>query len=153
MASNKNLDTEVNLVPFISLLSVLICALLLSAVWVQMASLDVKQSVGSSGADIGKQISLWTRIDNKGSLKVSLKNSPRLKRSIRRKITSIRIPPVEGLVDYETFKTHVHLIKENVPDLKMGMVQPSAEVLYDDMIQVMDTLRSEEVVDLGVVPL
>ena len=43
----KNLNPEVNLVPFIDLLSVCICFLLVSAVWLQLGSLQIKQSLGT----------------------------------------------------------------------------------------------------------
>ena len=47
MARNKkSLDSELNLIAFISLLSVLICSLLLTAIWIQIGSMDVKQAVG-----------------------------------------------------------------------------------------------------------
>jgi len=42
----KSLDNEINLIAFISLLSVLICSLLLTAVWIQIGSLNIKQAVG-----------------------------------------------------------------------------------------------------------
>src|SRR5690348_2808591 len=43
----RSLDTEVNLVPFIDLLSMCICFLLMTAVWVQMQVVQVKQSKGT----------------------------------------------------------------------------------------------------------
>ena len=47
----KSLDFEINLTPFIDLFSVLICFLLLTAVWIQIGSMDVKQAVGGQTAD------------------------------------------------------------------------------------------------------
>src|SRR5690349_16878240 len=46
----RSLDAEINLVPFIDLLSVCICFLLMTAVWVQIGALQVKQSHGTAGA-------------------------------------------------------------------------------------------------------
>lgn len=40
----KNVDAQLNMVPFIDLLSVLISFLLMSAVWTQIARIEVKQS-------------------------------------------------------------------------------------------------------------
>ena len=44
----KSLDAEVNLVPFIDLLSMCICFLLMTAVWVEMGAVNVKQTVGTA---------------------------------------------------------------------------------------------------------
>src|SRR6185436_17948432 len=46
----RSLDAEINLVPFIDLLSMCICFLLMTAVWTQLASLEVKQANGTEGA-------------------------------------------------------------------------------------------------------
>ena len=53
----KSLDAEVNLVPFIDLLSMCICFLLVTAVWIQIGSLQVKQSHGSEAAALSRQAS------------------------------------------------------------------------------------------------
>src|SRR3954471_3297355 len=43
----RGLDAEINLVPFIDLLSMCICFLLMTAVWIQLGALEVKQSQGT----------------------------------------------------------------------------------------------------------
>ena len=51
--NKKHLDFELNLIPCIDLLSVCICFLLLTAVWLQVGSLSVKQAIGGqSAADV-----------------------------------------------------------------------------------------------------
>jgi biopolymer transport protein ExbD len=47
----KALDAELNLIPFIDLLIVNICFLLITAVWVQMARIKVSQKGKGSAAD------------------------------------------------------------------------------------------------------
>lgn len=46
----KSLNVDVNLVPFIDLLSTLICFLLIAAVWLQLGSVNVKQAYGTGGS-------------------------------------------------------------------------------------------------------
>ncbi len=46
----KSLDAEINLVPFIDLLSMCICFLLMTAVWMQVGAVQVKQSHGTDAA-------------------------------------------------------------------------------------------------------
>jgi len=43
-------STEIDLVAFISLLSVCICFLLLTTIWVQIGSMNVKQAIGGQAA-------------------------------------------------------------------------------------------------------
>src|ERR1700722_11140438 len=57
----KSLDAEINLVPFIDLLSMCICFLLMTAVWMEIGALNVKQLVGteaSSGSTASSEIDL-----------------------------------------------------------------------------------------------
>src|ERR1035441_8269205 len=43
----RSLDAEVNLVPFIDLLSMCICFLLMTAVWLELGSVPIKQLFGT----------------------------------------------------------------------------------------------------------
>ena len=47
----KSLDSELNLIPFIDLLIVNICFLLITAVWTQMARIKVSQKGKGSAAE------------------------------------------------------------------------------------------------------
>src|SRR6185503_16822504 len=51
----RSLDAEINLVPFIDLLSMCICFLLITAVWIQIGSVQVKQSRGTEAAAPAKE--------------------------------------------------------------------------------------------------
>lgn len=50
----KHLDFEINLIPCIDLLSVCICFLLLTAVWLNIGSMNVKQAIGQTTAETEK---------------------------------------------------------------------------------------------------
>jgi len=49
----KTLDAELNLIPFINVLAMCICFLLITAVWFQVTSVPVKQSHGTEGTVTG----------------------------------------------------------------------------------------------------
>jgi biopolymer transport protein ExbD len=49
-SGTKSVNAELNLVPFIDFLSVLISFLLVSAVWTQLARINVTQKSASGGA-------------------------------------------------------------------------------------------------------
>src|ERR1035437_3090059 len=48
--SRRSLDAEINLVPFIDLLSMCICFLLMTAVWMEIGAVNIKQLVGTEAA-------------------------------------------------------------------------------------------------------
>ena len=65
--SKKVLDFEVNLIPFIDLLSVSICFLLITAVWMNVGSMNVKQAVGGQAQeDTKRSPQVWVRMTAKG---------------------------------------------------------------------------------------
>jgi biopolymer transport protein ExbD len=74
----KSLDAEINLVSFIDLLSMCICFLLMTAVWLEVGSLQVKQSHGTEGAASTSQShEVELTVDTPSSLQFVIKKSGR----------------------------------------------------------------------------
>jgi biopolymer transport protein TolR len=70
----KHLDFEVNLIPFIDLLSTCICFLLLTAVWLNVGVLNVKQAVGGQPAsETAKKPTLWAAVGGTGEVAVEIR--------------------------------------------------------------------------------
>src|SRR5262245_9386922 len=70
----KNLDAEVNLVPFIDLLSMCISFLLLTAVWISVGAVQIKQSHGTEAAVQTKdQFEVSVRFETASKIFVELK--------------------------------------------------------------------------------
>ena len=46
----KEINSELNLTPFIDLLSTMVCFLLIAAVWLQVGAMEIKQSHGTEAA-------------------------------------------------------------------------------------------------------
>ena len=146
----KSLDSEVNLVAFISLLSVLICSLLLSAVWIQIGSMDVKQSVGGQANESNKKTPmLLTRFRAGGVMEIQLKDAPGARKNLRR----VRIEPLNGEPDFEKLDSHVKAVKAAVPGLTTVLIQPNSKTLYENIIKAMDRFKTYGVIDLGISPL
>ena len=149
----KELDSELNLISFVSLLSVLICSLLLTAIWIHIGSMNVKQAVGGQAADPSKKNketpSLWTQLHPDGSLKFILKDFP----ASAKRWDNQRIPGIEGEVDQKSTLEYLKALKSLVPELRMALFQPQGEVLYGKIISLMDDFKQQGFVDLGVVPL
>ena len=146
----KNLDTEVDLIAFISLLAILICTLLLTSVWVHMGSLNVKQAVGSGKASGKKPPTLWVQMNRRGTLSVEVRQAQKLPKTLRK---SIIRGLKEGKPNTEKLSFHLQKVKKYLPKLEMGFVKPHKDTAYEDMISVMDHFKKEGLLDIGVVPL
>jgi biopolymer transport protein TolR len=140
---SKHLDFEINLIPCIDLLSVCICFLLLTAVWLQVGSLNVKQAIGGqSAAETEKKSQLWVSMGDKGELIFNIKQSA--------KITGSRATMKTTVTD---MAKAVETLKTLDPSLKTVLIQPRTQTEYDEIITVMDEFKKSGMNDLGVVPL
>ena len=150
-AYKKELDSELNLISFISLLSVLICSLLLTAIWVHIGSMNVKQAVGGQATEAStkKTPALWAKMRPDGSVKFHLQDFPRA----AKKLHNQQVAGIDGKVDTKAIGEYVDTLKSITPDLRMALLQPQAEVVYEEIISLMDGLKQKGLVDLGVAPL
>jgi len=146
----KSLEAEINLVSFIDLLSMCICFLLMTAVWVEVGSLQVKQSHGTEGAATAKQShELDLMMDSPHTLQLTLKSGGRvvqkqsLKAGSAEELAQQLDRTVAGFVQAPTVKAN---------PISAAMITSNPSVSYGDLIRVMDSLRHHQVVNLGVVP-
>jgi len=139
----KSLDAEINLVSFIDLLSMCICFLLMTAVWLQVGSLQVKQSHGTDGA-----LSTPTSLE----LEVSVSSPQALEFVIKKGGRSIQKQQVTaGSIDELTQKLQ-QVLSTHSSGISAAMITSASSVSYGDLIRVMDALRKNQIVNLGVVP-
>ncbi|MCB0392708.1 MAG: biopolymer transporter ExbD [Bdellovibrionales bacterium] len=147
---NKELNHELNLIAFISLLSVLICSLLLTAIWVQIGSMNVKQAVGGQSVDSKEKTpTLWAKMQSSGDVVFQLDEAPKVNKALR----DLRVQNIEGAVNKEKVNEYLSELVKTLPHLRTGLVKPSAETLYEDIILLMDQFKKAGLVDLGVSPL
>jgi biopolymer transport protein TolR len=148
--NKKDLDFELNLIPFIDLLSVCICFLLLTAVWIQIGSMDVKQAVGGQpAAETAKKPTLWINLTAAGDMVMDVQDSSRIPANLRK----AQLKNVEGKPDLEQLQAWLSSLKTVEPELATALIQPKAETAYELIIDIMDRLKLQGVNDLGVVPL
>src|SRR6266550_2725727 len=70
----RSLEAEINLVSFIDLLSMCICFLLITAVWIQVGAVQVKQSKGTeAAAPATNQLEMEVRFKGGSSLDLAFK--------------------------------------------------------------------------------
>lgn len=149
-AGKQHLDFEINLIPFIDLLSACICFLLLTAVWVQVGSMDVKQAVGGQpAADTPKKPTLWVNMGADGAVTINVQDSGK----VPAKLQKVGIQGVAGKIDFAQLDLAVQQLKTLEPELRTALIQPQAASIYEDMILLMDNFKKQGLVDLGVSPL
>lgn len=136
----KALDAELNLVPFIDLLSCCISFLLITAVWTQIAGLQVASSGGppeQPAKESAVDVSLL--VGEKGyQLTVAGAN--------------IDIPKVNGAFDRKTLGEKLKTLKTTLPDQNAITVQPEDSIAYADLVETVDTAMGEKLRNVTVAP-
>jgi biopolymer transport protein ExbD len=136
----KPLDAELNLVPFIDLLSCCISFLLITAVWTQIAGLQVASSGGPPDPQAKEStIDVRLSLGDKGyQLTVAGAN--------------IEIPKVNGAFDRKTLGEKLKTLKTSLPDQSAITVQPEDSVAYADLVETVDTAMGEHLRNVTVAP-
>ncbi len=149
----RNLNAEINLVPFIDLLSMCICFLLMTAVWIQIGSMQVKQSHGTDAPSDGV---FDLQVEFKGPNSVALflnKNGKAFKKTV---LEAADFTLLSASLD-ENVKKWMEAITptkgtEAGSLVTAAMIRPAAGVPYGSLVSAMDVLRKNHIMNLGVVP-
>lgn len=146
----KHLDFEVNLIPCIDLLSVCICFLLLTAVWLNVGSMNVKQAIGGQAQeDTPKSPLVWIRMTGNGDVNLEVQESNNVPVAQRK----IHLAQVNNQVNWDQLDAAVASLRVLEPGLNTGLILPVATTAYEEIIAVMDKLKKNGMTDLGVSPL
>ncbi|MGB0453847.1 MAG: ExbD/TolR family protein [Bacteriovoracaceae bacterium] len=143
----KDLNAELILTPFIDLLSTCVCFLLISAVWIQVATVDIKQTHGTEAAPSKKEsyeVALnYKKIDR---LQVVLKkNGKRFRRTLVKAKDHDEV--VEKLKGVITSWTQGKKAKK----IESAFVSPIRALDYGEMIKALDVLRENKILNIGIV--
>ncbi|HEY8270638.1 MAG TPA: biopolymer transporter ExbD [Pseudobdellovibrionaceae bacterium] len=146
----KHLDFEINLIPCIDLLSVCICFLLLTAVWLHVGSMNVKQAVGGqSQAETPKKPLLWVYMGQDGQLSFNVQQSSLVPAAL----VNLKLPGIEGHANFSELNRILTQLTTKDPDLKTALIQPQAQSSYEEIIALMDEFKKLGLTDLGIAPL
>lgn len=148
----RSLDAEINLVPFIDLLSMCICFLLMTAIWIELGSIPIKQILGTeAAASSSLSLDLQVRVQSDKSLSVQLEKNGQVVQTM-----------VLNAGHYEqtlaSLAQYVGQIMQNIPVAADGSapditarVVPS-HINYAELIQILDVIRGYGISRLAVVP-
>lgn len=148
MSREKELDFDINILPILDILSVLICFLLLTAVWIQLGTIDTRQAIGDNSiAGAKNPPSLFISVNPQGIIELSARDLPNAKRYEE------RIQNSSQGVNWVVLEQKLQALKAKFPDLKTGIVRPEAQASYGDVIRIMDKLKQFQFEGVGLSPL
>jgi biopolymer transport protein ExbD len=148
LGQKKELDAQLNLTPFIDLLSTCVCFLLITAVWIEIGTVEVKQSHGTSAAAEKKEsYDLDLVFKDPTEMAVNLKKNGKRVRSMQVKSDSF-----EGMLVSlnETISTKILTFKKKSIEIATATVTPRSSVDYGSLISTLDVLRKNQIVNIGV---
>jgi biopolymer transport protein ExbD len=124
---------ELMLVPMIDIFTVMVTFLLMTAVFSRITTLELDLPSAASGKVAEPTFRLEAVVRKEG---LELTNG---------KAVIAAVPKVNGAYDLKTLSDLAVSIKRDHPEANDASVLLEPEVAYDDLIQVMDTLRRAEV--------
>lgn len=148
LGSKKELNADLNLTPFIDLLSTCVCFLLITAVWIEIGSVEIKQSHGTA-AQASKKETFDLDLVYKSPTYATLN----LKRNGRR-VKSIKVQG-ESASEFQTglnsiIQSKILTYKNKAIEIATATITPRTAVKYGDLMQSLDTLRKNKIVNIGV---
>ncbi len=148
LGSKKDLNADLNLTPFIDLLSTCVCFLLMTAVWIEVGSVEIKQSHGTEAA-ASKKISYDLDLVYKTptQLSLNLKKNGRRVRSLK-----VKAETAEGfqIKLNQVISEKILTIKNKAIEIATATITPRTTVNYGQLIETLDTLRKNNITNIGV---
>lgn len=132
----RRFDFDVNIVPIVDCLTILIIFMLASGVYVSMGMLDIKISPLSDGATLSKTPTtenLVLRLNNDHTINIEVSGSSFQRLSIR---------PRANTWDYLGLEREMRTLARVYPNLKTVSVEPSQDVSYQDVVRAMEVSRT-----------
>jgi len=149
VANNKNskaLDFEINLVPFIDMLSTCLSFLLLTMVWTYIGTVDTHQAIGAATASGNNPPSLVVQLDKDDSFEFQLKDVKSANRNFL-------IKAENGKPNWDKVGTFLAALRKQYPEIETSVVLTRPKVTYGHIIETVDHLKKAEFKDVGISPM
>lgn len=145
--AKKSIEAELNLIPFIDMLSACLSFLLLTAVWTFVGTVDTTQAIGAeSAAGTNNPPSIAVQMDKNNSFDFQLKDV----KSANRKFS---VQSQNGKPNWDKVENLLKAIKSQYPEIKTSVVLTRPEVTYGNTMRIIDTLKRADIKDVGISPM
>lgn len=145
---NDKTNFDLNLIPFIDILSTCICFLLMSAVMIQVGGFGLAQATGSEITNATPPPSVAVEINARGDVSLLLKDIPGQTESGQDQVRGLN-----GKIDVQTLTAKVTALKARYQTLSTVFITPVNQVKYDEIIKTMQIFRDQKISQVGLVPL
>jgi biopolymer transport protein TolR len=139
--SKKSLNVELNLVPYIDLLTCMVAFLLITAVWTQLSRLSAAQKgQGQAGEDTPPEVLVKIVVvvsQEQFNLVVGTDQTP--------------IPKKGADYDFERLAAELKKAKDSHPDKNDVQVASEDQVVFDTLIRTMDTVLTARFPDISLI--
>jgi biopolymer transport protein TolR len=140
-SGKKELNAELNLVPYIDLLTCMVAFLLITAVWTQLARLNASQKgQGQAGEETPptQPVNIVVVVNQEGfNLVISQDQTPIVKKGDQ--------------YDYEKLGVELKKAKTNHPDKNDVKVASEDQIKFETLVQTMDTVLSSQFADISLI--
>jgi biopolymer transport protein TolR len=143
----KNMNFELNLIPFIDVLSTCICFLLVTAVFINLGAFHTSQAVGSAKSQEKPKGSVTVSLGGKGDIRFEVKDVKGLKSS------PVTISGVQGKINYARTEEWIKSFTSRYTNVKTVLLMPNPHSKYDDLIQLMAQFKASQMDQIGIAPL
>ena len=110
--------------------------------WHQVGALTMKQVVGGQQSEQPSKAepSLWIHLDPKNVIRVAVKQGDQtfFNQTIRAEMN---------------LKKHLAVLVKKSPKIKQAFILPTSDIIYEDVIKVMDKVRQLGIFNVGISPL
>jgi biopolymer transport protein TolR len=140
-SNKKPLNAELNLVPYIDLLTCMVAFLLITAVWTQLARLSASQKgQGQAGEETPpvQQVNIVVVVNQEGfNLVVNQEQTP--------------LPKKGEQYDFEKLGIELKKIKDANPDKNDVKVASEDQIKFDVLVRTMDTALTSRFPDISLI--
>ena len=140
-SGKKSLNAELNLVPYIDLLTCMVAFLLITAVWTQLARLNASQKgQGQAGEETPpeQQVNIVVVVNQEGfNLVVGQEQTPIAKRGDQ--------------YDFEKLGAELKKVKTNNPDKNDLKVASEDQIKFETLVNTMDAALSSQFPDISLI--
>lgn len=146
----KNMNFELNLIPFIDVLSTCICFLLVTAVFVNLGSIHVSQAVGSEkNKEQVKTGSVIVSFGSSGDVRFEAKDV----KGFAADLSLVTIKGQGGKINYPKTEEWIKAFTSRFTNVKTVLMMPNPTSKYDDLIQLMAQFKANSMDQIGIAPL
>lgn len=143
-SGDRDVNVEVNLVPFIDLMSVCIIFLLVTAVWTQVSMIQIGSSIYAKRQDAVEAVPPPKQTV---SFKLTIRNSGYI---VSLNTNSVQIPKQNDDYDDQRLLTYLKTVKEKYPDKDDVTITMDDNLTYDNLIRGMDVLMLSGFTEIGI---